>query len=87
MAEEEDEYDDEEGDEIKDLDSVKQGMDSMTVNSAMPPTGSASKPPGMPSNQAMLQKQAEKYSPLSWTEFFDSVEKLEDRVPVYYAGT
>lgn len=36
------------------------------------------RPPGKPSLS---------YDPIEWTEFFDSREMMDDRVPLYIAGT
>ena len=87
-----DDYDDEEGDTIKDLDA-SDGIGALNqhaspINDEMPPEeksmGHHSLPTGKPKiRNAMM----EKYDPAPWNDFYDSMEKLNDAVPIYYAGT
>jgi hypothetical protein len=38
---------------------------------------------GMPKSTG----ESTKYDPVSWDKFYDSMEKLNDIVPIYYAGS
>mmetsp|Transcript_1325 Transcript_1325/g.1804 ORF Transcript_1325/g.1804 Transcript_1325/m.1804 type:complete len:199 (-) Transcript_1325:685-1281(-) len=53
---------------------------SATKNSTKPPQGSTRVKAGGIGMSAQ-------YDPLPWTDFFDSVEKINDMVPIYTAGT
>lgn len=62
------------------------------VGSAVSATGNAGatnvRPPALP--RGLLARTGVgkgQYEPVPWTEFFDSVEKINDTVPLYTAGS
>ena len=43
--------------------------------------------PKPPSGSKPFTQPTSKYDPLPWTDFYDSTEILEDKMPIYYAGS
>jgi len=41
----------------------------------------------LPASPTKLSKKESKCGPLEWDEFYDSKEMLQDRIPVYSAGS
>ena len=95
----EDEYDDEAGDEIQDL-QAEDGVGVLnqhkaSANEEMPkdevPFGKHHPPYPSGKPHSGLMKQSSginvKYDPVAWDQFYDSMEMLNDVVPIYYAGT
>ena len=82
---EEDEDDDEEGDEVAGLDQIHDGVGAINLGK---PAGI---PPSAPKTMSGMKsginpKQATKYDPVPWDNYFDSKEKMDGVVPIYHAG-
>jgi len=93
MQEEDDE--EEEGDEIGELSTVTDGFNKIHMDDDVAPTNVAGLDDYEPANHQFhvpkpplqaKQSQATKYDPASWDEYFDSTDKIDGRVPCYYAG-
>lgn len=55
---------------------------NLNMMSGGPPSSGIPKPPGQGS-----APQATKYDPVEWSKYYDSMEMLDDKIPVYYAGS
>ena len=101
--EEDDEDDfNEMADHIDELNAVQDGVGSLNMNPSslnsmgaikvtqqfkVPDTktmGGMPKPPSVPGAASKINS---KYEPSEWTEFFDSKEMFDDKIPIYSAGT
>jgi|TARA_B110000285_G_C15046265_1_gene574480 protein phosphatase methylesterase 1 len=90
---------DEEADGVKELNEVHDGIGAIALGKGGPvaptqkmpaladPSHAYTKIPKPASHSALASKQAAKYEPAEWTEFFDSREMLNEVVPIYHAGT
>ena len=92
--EDEDDCYDEEQDQIQPLgENVNSG-----VKNQQPPNTNASPYvavaeqissgiPSIPKPKPTIKQPAGKFDPSPWNEFFDQTEKINDQIPIYYAGT
>jgi pimeloyl-ACP methyl ester carboxylesterase len=96
MKEEDEEgYDEEEDqDQIKELTTVQDGLGALNVKESGHHTVGGDLDEGnvphkfhVPKPTPANKPEASKYDPSHWNEFFDSVDKIDDKIPVYHAGT
>ena len=84
MQEEDEEDDDEEEDQVGGLDQIHDGIGTLNL-------GKAGMPPAAPKTMQGMKtginpKQATKYDPLEWSDFYDTKEMMDGVVPIYHAG-
>ena len=95
LPEEDEDYGDEEGDQIQDLQS-SDGVGSFNQHAApmmdeMPeeesPLGKHHYPSAKPLSGMKSTGVNAKYDPASWDQFYDTTEMLDGVIPIYYAGS